>query len=91
MPITRKQFDLGITEDIEEWMRGIHEYLAENQTTAFSTDELGEYFEADDDLTGARWRNFRIALMKLAELGAVEKRSIGGTDYYTYFAKLADI
>ena len=90
MPITRKQFDLGITEEIEDWMRNVHEYLAEHEDAAFSIDDLDEYFEVDD-IAGTNWQNLRIALMKLAELGAAVKRTIGGADYYRYRAKLTDV
>jgi len=40
MPITRRQFDLGIDNRIEGWMRKIHAFLAEHKDEAFNAAEL---------------------------------------------------
>ena len=42
MPLTRKQFELGIDKHIEEWMRHIYSYLSQHKEEAFTEDELAE-------------------------------------------------
>ncbi len=42
MPITRKQFEMGIDPKIEEWMKEIHSFLAQDKDTAFKKGELWE-------------------------------------------------
>ena len=40
MPITRRQFDLGIDEAVERWMINIHGFLSRNKEQAFSAEDL---------------------------------------------------
>ena len=44
MPITRKQFEMGIDNKTEEWMGKIQTYLCEHIEEAFSKEELRQYF-----------------------------------------------
>ena len=45
MPISRKQFDLGIVDaEVESWARRIHIFLTENKEQAFTRGELREQF-----------------------------------------------
>jgi len=45
MPITRKQFAIGIDPKTEEWMRKINGFLAERKDEAFTGEELREHYE----------------------------------------------
>ncbi len=83
MPITRKQFEIGVDTKIEEWMKKILAFLAEHKDEAFTHDELRKA------ILGTSWKisereAFDEALNKLVELGGAEKRIIRGTDYYSY-------
>ena len=40
MPIKRRLFELGIREDVEEWMRRIYTFLDSNKDQAFTKEEL---------------------------------------------------
>jgi len=83
MPITRRQFDLGIDEATESCMRQIHSFLGSRKTQAFSREEL---FAA---LSGAfSIRRFNRALEKLIELRAVDSRDVKGQPYYAYLETL---
>ena len=42
MPLTRKQFELGIDKHVEEWMRRIYSYLSQHKEEAFTEDELAK-------------------------------------------------
>jgi len=44
MPITRRQFEMGIDNRIEEWMEKIRAYLCEHRDEAFAKEELRKYF-----------------------------------------------
>ena len=44
MPITRKQFEVGIDPKIEEWMKTIHSFLYEHKNEGFTEEELREQY-----------------------------------------------
>lgn len=46
MPITRRQFELEIDEELEEWMRDIHGFLAEHKDEALTKEELLEHYRS---------------------------------------------
>ena len=58
MPITRRQFELGIDDTIAEWMRKVHALLAHNRDQAFSEQEINDAFK--DDINAFQ-RELRIA------------------------------
>jgi len=95
MPITGKQFELGIDPKIEEWMRKIHSFLNKHKDEAFTEDELGEQLDAlsekykkvrakgEDDFAVARFDStFEAALEKLLEISAANSRLVRGVSYY---------
>jgi uncharacterized protein YktB (UPF0637 family) len=45
MPITRKQFEEGVDEKLEEWMKKIQKFLEQHNNEAFSLEELHKEFE----------------------------------------------
>jgi hypothetical protein len=87
MPITRRQFELGIDEGIERFMRSIHAQLSLARRSAFSKSELARAVglpqDYDDSLIFAR-HPFDIALEKLVEIGAAEAKVLNSTVYYVY-------
>ncbi|MBI2304616.1 MAG: hypothetical protein HYU86_07720 [Chloroflexi bacterium] len=94
MPITRKQFELGIDSAIEEWMKRIHRFLADHKDEAFTEEEiklniLGQPPERDTPewiKTLLKYQEkqvgFSEALGKLVELSAAKEKSVGGATYY---------
>ena len=71
MPITKRQFELGIDEDIQEWMRTIYDLLEADREIAFSSEEL-----RDDSLGNSYESSERAkldrALKVLVQIGAVD-------------------
>ncbi len=99
MPITRKQFEMGIDTKIQEWMRKIHSFLAAHKDEAFTSGELHEYLDPSwirdfegkpfitfDESTAIKEEReaFNVTLEKLVGLEAVEERKIRGEYYYSY-------
>ena len=95
MPITKLQFELGIDDAVEEWMRKIAAFLQVHGDEAYTAIELGEAlgldmsqsFEGLDDLQRPSLpdvtRKFLHALMTLREHGVVVERDVAGSDYYS--------
>ena len=46
MPITRKQFEMGIDSKIEEWMAKIRAFFTERKDEAFTEEEIRQHFSA---------------------------------------------
>jgi hypothetical protein len=42
MPISREQFEAGLTDDMKEWMKQIHEFLSAHKGSAYTKEELGQ-------------------------------------------------
>ena len=93
MPITGKQFDLGIDSAIEEWMRKIYAFLHDHKEQAFTRDELAEQLDGFSErykelrLRGVVYpykfdSAFELAVEKLLETGAVDTRLIRGENYH---------
>lgn len=98
MPITRRQFELGIDNLIEQWMRNVHQLLAANQDKAYSEEELKAAFGSIlpsavgtlTDLAHSEHHHpLRTALEKLIELDAIDARVLDSVVYYTYKRPLA--
>ncbi len=88
MPITRKQFVIGIDPKIEEWMKKIHSFLSQHKDAAFTREELWGALQVQ--VKPEEWEAWDTALDKLTELKAVGKGIIRGTDYYAYGRDLED-
>ena len=84
MPITRRQFEIGIDEKLGEWMRKIYDFFVKYKDAAFTFDEVWKAFYADKEpnIKTGEGKLFYDALDKLVELAAVEKRLIGDKFYY---------
>jgi len=83
MPLTIRQFELGIDEDIENWMRHIYELLEGNRELAYSFEELLQNFLGTSYQSVLREKLNR-ALDVLVMIGAVDKREVTRTDYYAF-------
>jgi hypothetical protein len=83
MPLTKRQFELGIDSEAEGWMRQAYRLLAENRDLAYSALELREAILGTGVLYSKQTKLDR-ALDVLAELGAADKGTIDNTDYYAF-------
>ena len=77
MPLTRRQFELGIDADIENSMRQIFEFLIGNRDLAYTEEELSETLKL-------RGHIFQRALEVLVELGAIESRAVVSHWYFGF-------
>ncbi len=77
MPLTRRQFDLGINDEIEALMRAIYQRLESQKDAAFGELELADDFgrTPDDEYLS-------IAIKVLQRVYAIEKRVIENQAYY---------
>ncbi|PKB64015.1 MAG: hypothetical protein BZY80_04330 [SAR202 cluster bacterium Io17-Chloro-G2] len=87
MPLTKRQFDLGIDEEGENLMRQIYMLLSEHVDLAYSQAELqqsilGDYIPIIAQALEAP--KFKRAVEVLVGIGAVDKRDVAGTDYYAF-------
>ena len=93
MPITGKQFELGIDSAIEEWMKKIHSFLVEHRDEASTQYELAEQLDGFSErykklsfgavgVVAEFNSTFEMALEKLVETRAVESRLVRGQSYY---------
>ena len=91
MPITGRQFDLGITPEIEEWMRRIYEFLSTHPGEAYSLDELEQallnvepdHLSTTDFLKqAAEERRFQNALEKLVDNNVLRGAEVDGVAYF---------
>lgn len=83
MPITKRQFNLGIDEDVQKWMRQIYGLLERDRELAFSSDELRNKLLGDSYQPDER-ANLERALDVLVQIGAVDKRWVTDRDYYAF-------
>ena len=83
MPITRRQFDLGIDKAVEQCMVRIHEFLSKSKNQAFSKGEIFSAISGEVPL-----KKFDRALEKLAEIRAVDVRYVKNESYYAYLENL---
>jgi hypothetical protein len=89
MPITRRQFDLGIDSEVEAVMKRVVDYLKGGRDQAFTPEELWEgcygprppqstvFYPVDE-----RESYFFYALQRLVDLRVVEERVLGSAQYY---------
>ena len=85
MPIARRNFDLGILPDVEEWMRGVYNFLVAHQGDAFDYDEL---YDAVRQSTLQELSpldpTYAAALSELQNRGAASIGYVSGKQYYAY-------
>ncbi len=83
MPIPKRQLELGIDSEAEDWMRQAYQLLAEHRDLAYSSGELEEAFLGTEASSG-RSDKLNHALDVLAEIGAFDKANVRGKDYYAF-------
>ena len=83
MPLSKRQFELGIDSEAEDWMRQAYQFLAGHPDLAYSS---GEIEEAILGIEAASGRSGKLdhALDVLTEIGALVKAKVRGTDYYGF-------
>ena len=81
MPLTRRQFELGIYDETESLIRLIYRLLSENKHLAYSEEELHEMYKGGGK---NRVDHFHRALEALTGMGAIESRKIQRTLYYAF-------
>ena len=82
MPINRRQFELGVDTEIEEWMGKIVDFLAEHKDEAFTRSELWKLIYAKSSWPTSVEEAFNKALEKLSQIGDVEIKRIRDKNYY---------
>ena len=82
MPLTKRQFELGVYDETEGLMRLVYELLSQNKHLAYSEDELIEMHNGHRE---GRNDQVRRALGALTNAGAVQSREIDGTLYYAFW------
>jgi len=83
MPITKRQFELGIDEDIQSRMHQIYDLLAANRDLAYSSEELRHKL-LGDSYDSSQKANQERALDVLAQIGALDKRWVADTAYFAF-------
>lgn len=78
MPITKRELQLGISQEIGELMRKVYDLLESHRDLAFSKLEL----EKEVAPSSSDW--LQRALDVLVEMGAVERRVIDGQSYFAF-------
>ncbi len=85
MPISRRQFDLGINNELKDWMEKLYALLQQNKETAYTREELEELLGVnavpiglESDTQTALDR----ALERLIRMGCAEAREINSTLYF---------
>ena len=86
MPITKRQFELGIDDQIDALMRRVYEWLVGHSESAFSTTEL-EHAVFGQSVSSKQYDALRAALDTLSRIKAIEKRTVGREDYYAFSSK----
>ena len=83
MPISKRQLELGIDSEAEDWMRQAYQLLAGHPDLAYSSGELEEAILGTAASSG-RSGKLNHALDVLAEIGAFDKGNVKGKDYYVF-------
>ena len=84
MPLTKRQFEMGVDEEGERWMRQVYDLLAEHRELAYSAEELRRTVMGDLHVV-TQTGKFKRALEVLVGIGAVDQREVDGTEYYAFW------
>ena len=83
MPLTRRQFELGIDEESETWMRQVYDLLDNHRHLAYSADELQEAILGQNK-DSVKEEKFARALEVLEQISAADKRWLEDIEYYAF-------
>jgi hypothetical protein len=90
MPVTKRQFELGVTAECEQVMRSAYQFLAERADYAFTLAEIGDGIIQEQPQEQMA-RHLERALEVLVGLLAVDQRKLDrGPDVVDYFAMLQE-
>ncbi|MBI4311935.1 MAG: hypothetical protein HY681_09145 [Chloroflexi bacterium] len=82
MPISRRQFELGITPQVEEWMGKLYDFLADHRNQAYSEKELTMSLQVNPSVMETGLLEY--ALKVLVATDAVDSRIVDGETYYAF-------
>ena len=83
MPLTRRQFELGIDDEIENWMRQIYDLMANHRDLAYSSHEISQVVLGESPQL-LKLETLPLALNVLTEIGALDERKVAGMYYYKF-------
>jgi hypothetical protein len=86
MPITKRQFELGIDDQVDDFMRQVYEMLANNKELAYSKAELRDALPGNP-LSAPQFDPLDIAIDTLTRITAIEKREVSNIKYYAFSRK----
>ncbi len=86
MPITKREFKLGIDSEIRQFMERIYDFLESHPELAFAETELHKEFGIKGAFIPGSTK-FEKAIEVLVELEAAQQREISGKIYYAFFKK----
>lgn len=91
MPIPRRNFDLRILPEVEEWMVSIALFLSGRRGDAFDKSELiGQAAPSRNvKLRESAMSAVGVALAELIERGAIEQRLVDDEEYYAFKADIS--
>ena len=81
MPLTKRQFELGLDHEGESLMRQVYELLVAHPELAYSQKEIQQEVLAQPTQVSILGK-FRRAVDALVGIGAVDLRKVGRTNYY---------
>ena len=84
MPLTKRQFELGVYDETEGLMCLLYDLLSQNRHLAYTYSE-GELLEMHNGKSEGRTGQIRRALEALTNAEAVQSREIDGTLYYAFW------
>lgn len=87
MPLSRRQFELGVDPEAEDWMGQVYGHLEGHRDSAYSYDEVRKAIRGGS-LPQAELNKFNSALDVLVRIGAVNKAEVDGKDYYAYYQEM---
>ena len=85
MPISRRNFELGILPEVEEWMTRVYHFLSAHRGDAFAYGELWNRVEGPGNPPDAIAPHpFQIALSELLERAVITAGEVSSERYYTF-------
>ncbi len=86
MPMSRRQFELGVNNREADLMREVYEWLTNHSDLAYSVSEIAEALLGPEPVQrhGMDIMYLDKALDVLVGIGALEQRIVRGTGYYAF-------
>ena len=83
MPLSKRQFELGVDEEGENLMIQVYELLVANPDLAYSHEELQQSV-LGTPIPVTRLGKLNRAVEALVGIGAIDERVVSGTNYYAF-------